>query len=190
MAVKIKIEKEDETKLECTLSDARIGLANSLRRYIVGQVPTFAIDSITIYDNSTYMFDEFIAHRIGQVPLKTPKKYKGDEEVVFTLDEKGPKEILASDLKTSDKSVKPSKPDIHLFSLGEGQDVRLEGKAIIDKGRTHAKFQSGIASYELNKDGSFNFKVESFSQMSPRDMLLKAIEFLKQDSKEFEKQLK
>ncbi|MCC7552343.1 DNA-directed RNA polymerase subunit D [Candidatus Micrarchaeota archaeon] len=190
MVIKIKVDIEDEKVLKLKVEDLEVGTLNSIRRYIIGQVPTFAIDSITIYDNSTYMFDEFIAHRIGQIPLKTPKKYKGDEEVLFTLDEKGPKEIKASDLRTSDKYVQPAKPDIHVFTLGEGQDLRLEGKAVINKGRKHAKFQSGIAAYEINKDGTYEFIVESFSQMSPRDVLLKAVEFLKQDVKEFEKQLK
>ncbi len=189
MAIKIKIEKEDDKSLKFLLDGAYIGFANALRRYTLGQVPTFAIDTITVYENSTYMFDEFIAHRIGQIPLKTPNKYKGDEEVIFTLDEKGPKDVKAGDLKTSDKYVKPSKPDIHLFTLKDAQDLRLEGKAIINKGRKHAKFQAGISAYDQNKDGSFNFMVESFSQISPRGILLKAIELLKKDSKEFEKQL-
>lgn len=190
MVIKIKVEDETEALLKLKIEGLDVGSVNALRRYVIGQVPSFAIDTITIYENSTYMFDEFIAHRIGQIPLKTPKKYKGDEEILFTLDEKGPKEIKAVDLKTSDKYIQPSKPDIHLFSLGEGQDLRLEGKAIIDKGKKHAKFQSGIAAYEIDKDGNFIFIIESFSQMSSRDMLLKAIEFLKQDAKEFEKQLK
>ncbi|MFA5382786.1 MAG: DNA-directed RNA polymerase subunit D [Candidatus Micrarchaeia archaeon] len=190
MVIKIKIEKEDEKILNFSLNGAYIGFANVLRRYILGQVPTFAIDSVTIYDNSTYMFDEFIAHRIGQIPLHTPKKYKGDEQVIFTLDEKGPKLVKAEDLKTSDKTIKPSKPNILLFTLGEGQDLRLEGKAVIDKGKKHGKFQAGIAAYEEDKEGNFNFMIESFSQIPPKDMLLKTVELLREDAKEFEKQLK
>lgn len=190
MVVKINVTHEDEKKFDFTLGGGYVGLANAIRRYIIGQVPTFAIDSVTVYENTTHMFDEFIAHRLGQIPLKTPKRYKGDEEILFTLDVQGPKNVTAGDLKTTDKSIKPSIADIPLFKLQEGQSLRLEGKAIINKGRKHAKFQSGLAAYEITKDGNVNFKVESFSQLSAKDTVLKAVELLIQDCKKLEKELK
>lgn len=68
---KPSIEITDRTaeKLEFTLRECDSSVMNALRRIMIAEVPTLAIDLVTIYENSSVLFDEFIAHRLGLIPL-------------------------------------------------------------------------------------------------------------------------
>ncbi len=145
-------------KLKFELNDASIAFANALRKAILTEVPCFAIDSIDIYENSSVMFDEYIAHRLGQISLHCSKTKKGDKEVVFTLEGEGPKTIYSKDLKSSDSKIKPVYDTVPIIKLNDKQRIRLEAKAIMGKGKDHAKWQVCMVHYVMKPEIKIDMK--------------------------------
>ncbi len=186
--MKLTLDYEDETKMRFGVSGASVGFANLLRRYFTNQVPLFAIDTITVYENTSSLFDEYIANRIGLVPLKMASGYKPGDEVLFTLDAHGPSTVYSEDLKNVGEKIRVANERIPLLKLLEEQNLRLEAKARMGVGRKHAKFQLGIGGYEID-GGQFKFKVETFQQLTPRDGLVRACEIVEQKCDDFIGQL-
>ncbi|NYZ76588.1 DNA-directed RNA polymerase subunit D [Candidatus Micrarchaeota archaeon] len=190
--MKIEVLHSKGNEMEFVLKDATVAFANAIRRMGMSQVPVFAIDSVTFYENNSAVFDEYIANRLGLIPLTSEGAHKADEEVLLSLGAEGPKMVHSKELKSSTPKVKCVYDNIPIIKLGEDRGIRLEAKAKIGRGTEHAKFQAGIISYGYESNGKKNFKfmVESFGQVSPKTMLLKAAEGLKEKCDELNSQLK
>lgn len=189
----MKIEKfeADGDSATFTLSGARSGLANAIRRSVSGSVQCFAIDRVTFYENTSAMFDEYIAHRIGLVPITTPTSgYNEKDEILFSLEATGPTTVYSKELVSADKSVEVANEKIPIIKLGPDQKIRIECKAVMGAGSKHSKFQPGFVTYEEMEDGSFAFQAESFGQMSPAEMINKASAAIREELKEVEKNAK
>jgi DNA-directed RNA polymerase subunit D len=120
--------------------------ANGVRRAIVADVPTMAIDTIRFVENSSVMFDEMIALRLGLVPLTTPAdEFDDDDVVTLSMDVEGPATAYSGDLRSSDAMVEPADANVPIIELKEGQRLQLEADATLSTGKDHAKHQGGVA---------------------------------------------
>ncbi len=183
--MKIDILEDNGSTLRFTLKDAANAYANAIRRIATGSVSTFAIDTVTFYENSSVMFDEYIAHRIGLIPITTPAKgYTEKDEVLFTLEAEGPKTVYSKDIASADKEVKVANDAIPVIKLAEEQTIRIEGKALMGIGAKHAKFQPGLVTYDQKGDSTFEFYVESFGQMPSRQIINKAFDVIEEQLRE------
>ncbi|SDR07960.1 DNA-directed RNA polymerase subunit D [Natronobacterium texcoconense] len=121
--------------------------ANGIRRAMLADVPTMAIDTVRFIENSSVMFDEQLALRLGLVPLTTPPEgeFGEDDTVTLSIDVEGPATAYSGDLETSDELVEPADENVPIIELKDGQRLEAEAEAMLDRGKEHAKHQGGVA---------------------------------------------
>jgi DNA-directed RNA polymerase subunit D len=155
------LDKDKKTgKARFLLKDSTPAFANALRRAMMDLVPTMAIDEVTFNANSSALYDEILAHRLGLLPLRTDlKSYtikaectcKGEGcakcTLLLTLRAKGPCTVYAEDIKSKDPKVKPVFPQTPIVTLLKGQELEFEATAILGRARTHVKFSPCLAWY-------------------------------------------
>jgi DNA-directed RNA polymerase subunit D len=187
--MKISMITENDKKAEFLLMGTSPSFANLIRRYSMSHLPVFAIDSVSVYENNAALFDEYVSNRIGLVPLKMASGYKPGDEVMFTLESSGPATVYSRELRSVEDKIKVANGNLPLLRLLEGQNLRLEAKAHMGVGRTHAKYQTGLAAYAIEGDDKFHFKIESFMQYSAQELLVRAAKLVEERCDEFEEQL-
>ncbi len=159
--MKVKILQKKGEKLTFLLDGASPAFANALRRIMISEIPTLAIDEVSIMDNTSVLFDEVVTHRLGLIPLTFPArrmnppgecrcKGKGCPlcRVNLKLDRKGPGMVYSGNLRSSNKAVKPTDSRIPIVELLKGQDIKLEATARLGLGKTHIKNQAANAAYQ------------------------------------------
>ena len=156
--MKVKILDISDDTVSFIVEGINVALANALRRTMIKEVPCMTIDDLFIFDNSSVIPDEVLAHRIGLIPIKTdldnyilPEECECDSDLgcskcrtVLTLDveaEEGIRTVTSGDFVSEDPRVVPINPDIPLTKLAPEQAVRLEAYARLGKGTVHAKWQ-------------------------------------------------
>lgn len=165
MEVRLLEKNKEKGKLSFILKDATPPYANTLRRIMIEEVPTMAIEDIEFRKNSSILYDEIIAHRLGLVPLTTdlksytlPEKCKCEGkgcarcQLKLTLKAKGPVIVYASDIKTKDAEIKPVYPKMIIVKLLKNQALELEATAVLGKGKAHAKWCPGLIHYKQKPD--------------------------------------
>ncbi|RWS30304.1 DNA-directed RNA polymerases I and III subunit RPAC1-like isoform X1 [Leptotrombidium deliense] len=92
----IVIQRVDRNCLEFDMIHINAAITNALRRILISEVPTLAIEKVFVYNNTSLLQDDFLAHRLGLIPIKVDPRYfeyrqEGDIEgtpqdtVVFDL---------------------------------------------------------------------------------------------------------
>ena len=185
MEVKILEEGKDEIKLEVT--GITPGIAAMIRRVIISEIPTMAIEWVDFYKNDSILPDEIVAHRLGLIPLTFDKSFhtlpnkcdcngKGCPkcQVKLYLYKKGPGYVYSGDLKTTDEKVKPLYDKIPITYLNENEEIEIEAIAQLGIGKEHSKWQAGNCGYSYEND-TFKFNIETTSAYKPKELFLEAV---------------
>ncbi|KAK7197656.1 RNA polymerase subunit [Novymonas esmeraldas] len=145
------------------LSEVDSSFANALRRVILAEIPTLAIESVTIRQNTSVLPDEMIAHRLGLVPLLSEKARRmnfphdcgcggggcpdclitGSLRVQCPPHQHSKQVFIGDSLHIDDPEVYPVSAEEHgiwLATLGRSQVLDLHVVVRKNIAKTHAKF--------------------------------------------------
>ncbi|MBW2964841.1 DNA-directed RNA polymerase subunit D [Candidatus Woesearchaeota archaeon] len=161
MEVEMLSQDKKQNRVTFLVKGATPAFANMLRKSIIDDVPTMAIEDVEIRKNSSVLYDEMIAHRLGLVPLVTDLSAynlpedctcKGEGcskcQLQLSLKAKGPGFVYASEMKSKDPKVVPVYPKMPIVKLIKGQTLELEATAVLGKGKEHSKWTPALAFYK------------------------------------------
>ncbi len=206
--MKVEVNNKTDSEIRFAVEGVKPSFASALRRIMLSEVPTLAVEWVDFKKNDSALPDEVVSNRLGLVPLTfDAKSYNLPEEckcggkgcsncqVKLTLKKKGPAVVYSGDLKSADKDVKPVYEKIPITELFENQEIQFEATAQLGIGRKHAKWQAAVVGYDSETVGksdeeSFKFTVETSSGLKPEEIVSTAAEILEKKMSEFVKQIK
>lgn len=170
----VHIIQSTQDRLEFDIIGIDSSLANALRRIMIAEVPTMAIEKVYVMNNTSVIPDEVLAHRLGLVPiLANPKQFefRTDEcneknTIVFDFHVKHPgttKTPIPVHSKSlvwipqgdqakhfADTPIRVAMDDILVAKLAPGQEIQMELHCEKNIGKEHAKWSPvSTATYRL-----------------------------------------
>jgi len=99
--LRVEIVKRPTPNSEMDLEFDMIGLdpslSNAIRRIMMSEVPTMAIEKVYMYNNTSIIQDEVLSHRLGLIPLRAdPRKFDWYREENDDKSKDNSKDINAS----------------------------------------------------------------------------------------------
>ncbi|KAJ3273764.1 45 kDa subunit of RNA polymerase II [Terramyces sp. JEL0728] len=158
----VSITGQDQESISFILTNTDLSIANAIRRSMIAEVTTMAIDLVEFENNTSVLTDEFIAHRLGLIPLFSSdvdtmipftsrecscQQYCPSCSVELQLNVKcdqDSRSVTSNDLISVHQQIKPitseSDSGILIAKLVKGQEISL--RCIAKKGiaKEHAKW--------------------------------------------------
>jgi len=197
---KIEILELKDDFIKFVLSETHVSIANALRRVMIAEVPTMAIDMVEIQENTSVLNDEFVAHRLGLIPLisTSVQYYTNPREcecigscdrcsVKFRLHVKNTKDQIMyvtskqlepiqaeNDVAPFDHSYEAQSQDDHavlIVKLGQNQELSLTAIAQKGIGKEHAKWIPCIATLQQDPEIKFHENVKKLTEERKKELV-------------------
>lgn len=163
MAIKLEklSEEKKEGKIFFMIKGGSEVFANTIRRMILEEVPTLAVEEVEVKDNDSALYDEMLALRLGLIPIKTdlasyrlPQSPEEIEEksarCTLQIKLKAAKKgyVYAEEAESSDPKCTFVYPKMPVVKLLAKQKIDVIMTAVVGQGKMHAKWAPGWAFYK------------------------------------------
>ena len=156
--MKIKTLDTSKKMNSCSFEIAGVdsSFVNSIRRSVIEEVPTLAVEDCEIRENSSALYDEMLALRLGLTPIKTDlssyslpenedevkeKSAKCTLQMHLKVNKKGT--VYAESAKSSDPKCNFVYPKMPLVKITSKQKIDVVMTAVMGQGKDHIKWAPG-----------------------------------------------
>lgn len=159
--IKLELVRREGNYLEFDMINADCSVANALRRILIGEIPTLAVEKVLIHKNSGVMTDETLAHRLGLIPIDVDPEEVDEKELeslVFRIDVKNGESDMINVYSHDIQCVQPFrepwfKKNVLITRLAPKQEIEVEMFCSKGVGKEHAKWSPVCpATYRLMPD--------------------------------------
>lgn len=157
---KLKDDKKNK-KMSFLLKGSNEVFANTIRRLVIEEVPTLAVEEVEVKDNNSALHDEMLALRLGLIPIKTDlKSYrlpKNQDEVTeksasctLQIKLKSNKKgyVYAGEAESADPKCTFVYEKMPVVKLISKQKIDLTMTAVMGQGKDHTKWTPALAHYK------------------------------------------
>jgi DNA-directed RNA polymerases I and III subunit RPAC1 len=81
----VEIQHSNEFEMEFDLVRIDASIANAFRRILIAEVPTMAIETVFVFNNTSVIQDEVLAHRLGLIPIEADPERFGWQNSMMPL---------------------------------------------------------------------------------------------------------
>jgi DNA-directed RNA polymerase subunit D len=151
----VEVVSSTDEQLKFAVKGVEPTFMNTLRRVIMAEVAIPAVEKVYIAENTSVLYDDILAHRLGLIPLKggevltltercdCDRKGCAKCESILTMEVEAKEDnfMVYSGRLKAEGSLFPANNNIPLAELNAGQKITLEAHARLGTGREHAKWQ-------------------------------------------------
>ncbi|NP_001264560.1 DNA-directed RNA polymerases I and III subunit RPAC1 isoform 2 [Gallus gallus] len=151
-AFRVDVVREEDGVLEFDMVGIDAAIANAFRRILLAEVPTMAVEKVFVYNNTSIVQDEILAHRLGLIPIRADPRLFEYRNQVYSKHMTWVPLGNQTDL-FPDADFRPVHDDILIALLRPGQEIDVLMHCVKGIGKDHAKFSPvATASYRLLPD--------------------------------------
>lgn len=188
MEIASLIEENDFGLVKGIYRSHNLTEVNIFRRACMNDIPTYAIDVVIFYHNSSARIDEILALRLGQLVIdhdvyEDPKHPKNNPKYGdgyrFSFDVEGPMDVTTEVLEL------PFKKETPIITLNKGQRIKADCIVRQDTANTHVKWRP-ISSFAIGaetKEG-YEFSFRNIGMLDSRVIIAEALNHM-EDAKKF-----
>lgn len=163
--MKLVTKSRSDARLVLSVSGVDTPFLNTVRRMVMEEVPTLAVEDVEFHQNNSALYDEIIAHRLGLIPIKTDLSSYSLPTSEADIVERSALCTVRMELKTSSDGIIYAKdatsddpssmfvyPDMPVVKLINDQKVHVTMHAVMGQGKEHMKWSPGLVWYAQQAD--------------------------------------
>jgi DNA-directed RNA polymerase subunit D len=185
----LKVLEKTEYKYVFIIEGISIETLNALRRIILREIPTMAIDEVIILKNDSPLYDEILAHRLGLIPLTTdlenynlPRECECEGfgcplcqvsltcEITNTTNK--PQMVISGELISNDPSIVPVNNQIPIIKIEKNSKIIVEAYAVLGIAKDHVKWQS-VSNCAYRYYPEIQFDESKIKDLAEKELIVK-----------------